>query len=101
VQHLCYCIGIEREEKKMNLFGWFGFKKTEKVEKPLKLCINCRFCEVTESNTKTCYGLPATIDKVTGRKQYGWCRSNRDYSFLCGEEAKFFEPIPEPEVDKG
>jgi hypothetical protein len=65
-----------------------------------KLCIDCTYYRPFKKGSLD-YGY---IDKclypiapdalVTGEAGNSFCTTNRTYSYLCGEDAKWFEPRP-------
>ena len=68
----------------------------------MKLCISCRFFGEGE-NFKKCLRTE-NIEPVEGKKEYQWCateRRNRETMKpeSCGSEAKYFEPLPEHELE--
>lgn len=70
----------------------FGFKK-----KPIRFCKDCIYII---NNTKVCSHHKATkpinLNYVTGaeKKEQRSCWTMRDFSHLCGERARYFEPKP-------
>lgn len=36
---------------------------------------------------------------VDGGREYGYADVHRNYEFLCGRRARWFEPAPEPEPE--
>lgn len=65
-----------------------------------KLCINCKYYKpfkrgsLNYGHIDNCIYPIGTDALVTGEARNNFCAINRTYSYLCGENAKWFEPRP-------
>lgn len=68
------------------------------MTEPIKLCKDCRYCEMTwhtifDENLVRCWHpLVVETSPISGRKIPRFASVQREFSYLCGPNARNFEP---------